>query len=48
MTSSWYEDRPELAEEIRAELRARFPNLHLFIDGAGKAEIRGTYPVCSS
>lgn len=47
MTSAWYQTHPELADELRGALRSRFPTLHLVIDGDGRAEVRGTFPVRS-
>lgn len=43
----WHEEHPELVVEIRNDL-ADYPNLHLFIDQGGSAEVRGTFPVRAS
>ena len=40
----WYEERPDLADEIREDLRRHYPTL-LFDTSAGRAEVRGTFPV---
>ncbi len=47
MKGAWHERNPELADQIRAELRACYPNLHLFIEADGSAAVRGTFPVVS-
>jgi len=47
MRGRWYEKNPELADQIRADLRARYPSLHLFIEPHGSAVVRGTFPVLS-
>jgi len=41
----WHQRSPQLAEEIRADLRARYPNLHLFIEADATSTVRGTFPV---
>lgn len=38
-------DRAVVLEEIRRDLAANFPLLHLFTDASGEAEVRGTFPV---
>ena len=40
----WYEEKPELADEIRKDLRRHYPTLRLDTS-AGRAEIRGTFPI---
>jgi hypothetical protein len=40
----WYEEKPDLADEIRKDLRRRYPTLRLDTS-AGRAEIRGTFPI---
>lgn len=47
MKGAWHQRNPELAEQIRADLCARYPSLHLFIEPDGSATVRGTFPVCS-
>lgn len=47
MRKPWHEENPELVEEIRTDLRARYPSLHLFIEPDGSAVVRGTFPVLS-
>jgi hypothetical protein len=47
MTTAWHQAHPELAEEIRGVLRTHYPTLHLVIDGEGRAEVCGTFPVRS-
>jgi hypothetical protein len=47
MRRPWHEGQPELVDGIRADLLARYPSLHLFINEAGEAEVRGTFPVLS-
>lgn len=47
MNRRWHEVQPELVDGIRADLRARYPLLHLFINEAGDAQVRGTFPVLS-
>ncbi|MBP8300384.1 MAG: hypothetical protein KA020_08485 [Planctomycetes bacterium] len=44
MTKPWTETSPGLVEQIRAILRAGYPNLHLHMRQDG-AEIRGGFPV---
>jgi hypothetical protein len=41
----WHRRSPQLAEEIRADLRTRYPSLHLFIEADGTSTVRGTFPV---
>jgi hypothetical protein len=48
MTGVWYEEHPELVEQIRVDLRASYGSLHLFIEPDGRAEVRGTFPVRSA
>lgn len=48
MTQPWFERKPELLSEIEADLRASYPNLHLYIVAGRDAEIRGTFPVRSA
>jgi hypothetical protein len=43
----WHQRDPQLADQIRADLRARYPNLNLFIEADGSASVRGTFPVLS-
>ncbi len=45
--TAWHQRKPELVEEIRADLRTDYPNLHLFIEPGHGTEVRGTYPVLS-
>ncbi|MGH9336403.1 MAG: hypothetical protein ACRD21_21915 [Vicinamibacteria bacterium] len=45
--TSWHQRNPQLAERIRADLRAHYPNLHLFIEPDGGATVRGIFPVHS-
>ena len=40
----WYEENPDLAADIRADLHRYYPTLRLDTDG-GLAEIRGTFPI---
>ncbi len=40
----WHELRPELVEQIRRDLAANYPTLHLFIERR-VAQIRGSFPV---
>lgn len=47
MSKAWHERHPELADRIRADLRAHYPSLHLFIEPDGSAAVRGTFPVLS-
>lgn len=47
MRGAWHERNPELADQIRADLRVRYPSLHLFIEPDGSAAVRGTFPVFS-
>jgi hypothetical protein len=47
MSKPWHVKNPELAEQIRSDLRARYPGLHLFIEPDGSAAVRGTFPVLS-
>lgn len=47
MRGTWHQRNPKLAEQIRADLRTRYPSLHLFIDPDGSATVRGTFPVLS-
>ncbi|HWP56925.1 MAG TPA: hypothetical protein VNL14_03440 [Candidatus Acidoferrales bacterium] len=47
MKGAWHQKNPKLAEQIRSDLRARYPNLHLFIESDGSAAVRGTFPVLS-
>jgi len=47
MRRPWHEAQPELVDGIRADLLARYSSLHLFINEAGDAEVRGTFPVLS-
>jgi hypothetical protein len=47
MRQAWHERNPELVEQIRADLRARYPSLQLFIEPDGTAIVRGTFPVRS-
>lgn len=47
MSKPWYVKNPELADQIRSDLRARYPHLHLFIEPDGSAVVRGTFPVLS-
>lgn len=48
MRRPWHESQPELVDEIRADLLARYTSLHLFINESGDAEVRGTFPVLSA
>lgn len=48
MSQSWLERNAALADEITADLRAGYPNLHLFVAAKDEAEIRGTFPVRSA
>lgn len=48
MKSPWHQRNPALTEAIRADLRARYPTLHLFINPDGKAAVCGTFPVLST
>ena len=41
---SWYEEKPDLADDIRKDLRRHYPTLRLDTS-AGRAEIRGTFPI---
>jgi hypothetical protein len=41
----WHRRSPQLAEDIRADLRARYPSLHLFIEADSTSTVRGTFPV---
>lgn len=43
----WYEVKPDLADEIRKDLRCCYPTLRLDTS-AGRAEIRGTFPILDS
>ena len=43
----WHRRNPKLVDEIRADLAGAYPNLHLFIDEDGAAEVRGTFPARS-
>lgn len=43
----WHRKSPLLAEGIRADLRARYPHLHLFLEADGSSAVRGTFPVRS-
>ncbi len=45
MIRPWHVRFPGKAEEIRADLSAHYPSLHLFIEAHGRAEVRGTFPV---
>lgn len=47
MSKPWHERNPELAEQIRVDLRGRYPSLHLFIGRDGRATVHGTFPVRS-
>jgi hypothetical protein len=47
MKRRWHEEQPELVDGIRADLLARYPSLHLFINEAGDTQVRGTFPVLS-
>lgn len=47
MKGQWHQGNPELAEQIRADLRASYPSLHLFIEPDDSAVVRGTFPVLS-
>ena len=40
----WYEEKPDLADEIREGLRHHYPTLRLDTS-TGRAEIRGTFPI---
>lgn len=40
----WHELRPDLVDQIRRDLAASFPTLHLSLEGRC-AEVRGTFPV---
>jgi len=40
----WHELRPDLVEQIRRDLAANYPTLHLSLEGRW-AEVRGTFPV---
>ena len=40
----WYEEKPDLAADIRADLQRHCPTLRLETNG-GLAEIRGTFPI---
>ncbi|MGB3492836.1 MAG: hypothetical protein WBA57_08915 [Elainellaceae cyanobacterium] len=44
---SWYDEHPELVTEIEAELRRKYPTLHLVIS-ENRAQIFGTFPIYSS
>ncbi len=44
---TWHERDPTLVEQIRDDLRARQPNLHLFIGANAGAVIKGTFAVRS-
>lgn len=43
--ASGLQSRDSLREEIRRDLAARYPSLHLFVSADGSAEVRGTFPV---
>jgi hypothetical protein len=45
---AWHQHNPSLVEQIRGDLRAHYPSLHLFIDPDGSATVRGTFPVRSA
>ncbi len=47
MRDWWHRRNPKLVQDIRADLAGAYPNLHLFIDEDGAAEVRGTFPVPS-
>jgi len=47
MRGAWHQRHPELGGQIGADLRARYPNLHLLIGSDGSATVRGTFPVRS-
>lgn len=47
MKQAWFERQPTMLNEIETDLRASYPNLHLFIVKGRDAEVRGTYPVRS-
>jgi hypothetical protein len=47
MSKAWHQRNPRLVEQIRADLRAHYPNLHLFIEADGSASVRGTFPLLS-
>lgn len=40
----WFEETPELAQEIERDLRENFPTLRLVVAG-GKAVVSGTFPI---
>ncbi len=40
----WYEEKPDLADDIRKDLRRHYPTLRLDTS-VGRAEIRGTFPI---
>lgn len=40
----WHELRPDLVDQIRHDLAANYPTLHLSLEGRW-AEVRGTFPV---
>ena len=44
ITRPWYEEKPDLADDIRKDLRRHYPTLRLDTS-AGRAEIRGTFPI---
>lgn len=46
LTTTWHHRNPKLVEEIRRDLAAEYPTLHLIIEGA-RAQVRGTFPVLS-
>lgn len=47
MNNCCHHRKADLVEAIRADLADAYPNLHLFIDDDGVAEVRGTFPVRS-
>jgi hypothetical protein len=47
MKGPWHNERPELLDEIRADLRENQPSLHLFLEEGREPEVRGTFVVRS-
>lgn len=45
MKRIWYQINPQLLEDLRNELKDRYPSLHVFIEN-GTVIVRGNFPIC--